>query len=352
MSINQDRKKELKFIYWFAHYSLYSPSVRYRGKYPLDHLKNNFQIRSYFSYPSYKPWRMLYFINAFLSALLFRKSNSIIVVQRLNSNFIYANLLKLLVKLRRSNTVYDIDDADYLEYPPATIYFFSKNCSKISVGSHELVKNLSKFNDNIILNTSSTPELSITKKVRSEVFTIGWIGGFGGDHKKSLMTCFFPSLKDMPFKVKLVLLGVAEKSEYVFLVDYFRSFQNIILEMPQDIDWNNELEIQDRISKFDVGIATLVDNEMQRSKSAFKTKQYMNNGVPVLSVDIPENNLFINDGKDGFLCNSPDDFRKRIIEIQSMDDKQYQLFSDHAKNASSAFSLAIYCDKIMNDYMS
>lgn len=351
MSIDRNNSKELKFIYWFAHYSLYSPSVRYRGKYPLDYLKNNFKINSYFSYPSYKPWRMLYFINAFLSALLFPKSNSIIVIQRLNSNFIYANLLKLLVKVRKTNTIYDIDDADYLEYPPNTIYYFSKNCAKISVGSRELVKNLSKFNDNIILNTSSTPDLSIRKTSKNEIFTIGWIGGFGGDHKKSLVACFFPALKDLPFKVRLVLLGVAEKSEYVFLVDYFKSFHNVILEMPQDIDWNNEVEVQNRISKFDVGIATLVDNEMQRSKSAFKTKQYMNNGVPVLSVDIPENNLFIRDGVDGFLCNSPEDFRKRIIEINCMNSNEYQLFSDNARSSSASFNLKTYCDKVMSEYM-
>ena len=350
MDTDQDGKKELKFIYWFAHYSLYSPSVRYRGKYPLDYLKSNFQIESYFCYPSYKPWRMLYFMNAFLSALLFRKADSIIVIQRLNSNFIYANLLKLLVMVRKSNTIYDIDDADYLEYPPSTIYYFSKNCSKISVGSHELVKNLSKFNSRIILNTSSTPDLSITKKTRSEVFTIGWIGGFGGDHKNSLVTYFFPSLNDIPFKVKLVLLGIVEKSEHVFLTNYFKSFKKVMLEMPQDIDWNNEVEIQNRILKFDLGIATLVNNEMQRSKSAFKTKQYMNNGVPVLSVDIPENNLFINDGKDGFLCNSPDDFKKRIIEIESMNTNEYQLLSNNARNSSKNFNLKSYCDKIIKEY--
>ena len=351
MRVDKDNEKRLKFIYWFAHYSLYSPSVRYRGRYPLDYLKNNFQINSYFCYPSYKPLRMLYFIKAFLSAFLFPKADSIIVIQRLNSNFIYANLLKLLVKARKHSTIYDIDDADYLEYPPSTIYYFSKNCSKISVGSRELVKNLSRFNDNIILNTSSTPDLSISKTSKNELFTIGWIGGFGGDHKNSLVACFFPSLKDMPFKIKLVLLGVAEKSEYIFLVDYFKSFQNVTLEMPQDIDWNNEVEIQNRISKFDVGIATLVDNEMQRSKSAFKTKQYMNNGVPVLSVDIPENNLFINDGIDGFLCNSPDDFRKRILEIESMTTNEYQLISDNARNSSKHFNLESYCDKIINEYL-
>lgn len=340
----------IEFIYWFAHYNLASPSVRYRGKYPLDFLKEQYRVNSYFIFPSYKPARILQFIRAYFSALIFRKEKSIIVVQRINSNFIYANLLKLLVKIRSSDTIYDIDDADYLEYPPNTIYYFSRNCSKISVGSNELVKNLSKFNPNIFLNTSSTPDLNIIKHKKESIFTIGWIGGFGGDHKISLTTYFFPALNALPFKFKFVLLGVAEKSEYVFLNDYFKSFENMILEMPQDIEWTNEFDIQQRISQFDIGIATLMDNEMQRSKSAFKAKQYMNNGVPVLSVDIPENNVFVDHGKNGFLCSSHEDFKKRIIEFHDMSDKDYAIFSSNARNSIARFNLTSYCDTIIANY--
>ena len=341
---------ELKFVYWFAHYNPESPSVRYRGQYPLNFLKENNKINSYFIYPSYRPKRILNFVRAFFSALLFRKADSLIVVQRINSNFIYATLLKLLVKIRKVNTVYDTDDADYLVYPPKTIYFFSRNCSKISVGSNELVKNLSKFNRNIILNTSPTPDLKIIKKNKNDLLTIGWIGGFGGDHKESLLNNFFPSLKDLSFKLKLILLGVAEKSEYDFLINYFQQFENVILDIPLDINWTNEIEIQNRIVNFDIGIATLCDNEMQRSKSAFKSKQYLNNGIPVLSSDIIENNLYVKHGKNGFLCSEPGEFHQRIIEINAMNQEGYMVLSDNARNSIPQFNLTKYCDNLMAVY--
>jgi hypothetical protein len=35
---------------------------------------------------------------------------------------------------------------------------------------------------------------------------------------------------------------------------------------------------------------------MQLSKSGIKAKQYMNNGVPVLSSNLPENNTVVIDG--------------------------------------------------------
>lgn len=338
---------KLKFVYWFAYYNLDSPSVRYRGQYPCDFLRNNYGIKSFFVIPSYKPIKLLQFAKAYFSALFFRKTGSIIVIQRINSNFIYANLLKLLIKIRKTDTIYDLDDADYLEYHPKTIYFFIKNCKTVSVGSNELVQNLSKLNKNIFLNTSPTPDLKIIKNKNNSLLTIGWIGGFGGGHKESLTKYFFPSLKDLPFKIKLILLGVAEKSEYEILTNYFINFENVLLEMPQDIDWEDENDIQQRIATFDIGIATLLDNESQRSKSAFKAKQYLNNGVPVLSSNISENNLFVEHKQNGFLCSTPADFRQRIIEIKEMNPDNYKALSENARNTISKFDLTKYCDNLI-----
>jgi glycosyltransferase involved in cell wall biosynthesis len=341
---------KLKFIYWFSYYNPASPSFRYRGQYPLEFFKDKYAINSFISIPGYSPIKIFKFIKAYFSALFFRKANSLIVIQRINSNFIYANLLKFLVKVRQSDTIYDIDDADYLEYPPETIYYFLKTCSVITVGSHELAGNLSKFNKQIILSTSPTPDLKIVKKYKNKLLTIGWIGGFGGGHKEGLLKYFFPALKELPITIRLILLGVAKKSEYEFLTVYFEPFVNVLLEMPQDIDWLDEKEIQQRISIFDIGIATLLDNEMQRSKSAFKSKQYLNNGVPVLSSDIPENNLFIEHGKNGFLCSTPADFKQRIIEINQMDQDEYKLLSERARNSTPQFDLAKYCDNLIAIY--
>ena len=342
--------KKLKFIYWFAFYNPDSPSVRYRAQYPLDYLKNNYGISFYLVIPSYKTSRILKFIWAYFSALLFRKPNSLIVIQRLNSNFIYANLLRLLIKIQKTNTVYDLDDAIYLENPPRTIFYYIKNCSALSVGSNELYKSLSKFNKNIHINTSPTPNLDISKKHKNSVLTIGWIGEFGGGHKESLTRYFFPALKELPFKIKLVLLGVVDASEYEFLTGYFKNVDSVLLEMPQDIPWKDERYIQECIAEFDIGVATLLDTEIQRSKSGFKAKQYLNNGVPVLSPDIPENNCFVKHGYNGFLCPAPSDYRDRIIEISEMSQERYAALSSNCRQSIRHFDLAKYCSDFQSIY--
>ena len=243
---------------------------------------------------------------------------------------------------------YDLDDADYLRYPPETIYYFLKNCSAVTLGSKELVINLSKFNTNTYWVTCPTKDLKIVKQQRSEVFTIGWIGDFTKGHKESLLNSFFPALVDLPFQSKLILMGVCREEEHEFLMKYFKPFKNIILEIPLKIDWHNETAIQQKIATFDVGIATLIDNEFNRSKSAFKLKQCFNNGVPVLSTNLAENNVFIVDGKNGYLCDTSNDFRKRIIEFNGMEYERYKTFSSNARSSISRFNLTNYCDNIIN----
>lgn len=341
---------KLKFVYWFSFYNINSPTVRYRGKFTLDALKEHHGIDSYMILPSYDPATILLFIKAYFSALLFPKEGSLIVIQSVYTRSMYATALKLLVKIRRKNVFYDLDDADYLRYPPQTIYYFLKNCSALTLGSSELVKNLSKYNKNTVLITCPTKDLNIIKQTKNEMLTIGWIGDFTKGHKESLLRTFFPALIDLPFKVKLILMGVQRKEEYEFLSKYFPDFKNVLIEIPQNIDWMDETGIQQRIASFDIGIATLLDDEFNRSKSAFKLKQCFNNGVPVLSSNIAENNVFIDPGENGYFCDTAEEFRQRIIEFNEMSPAEYKVFSDHARNSIHRFDVKKFCADLISTY--
>ncbi len=329
--------KKIEFIYWFAYFNLDSPSVRYRAKYPLDFFKENKSVGNYFIVPSYRPKGIYLFLKAYLSALFFRKPNSLIVIQRVQSHFIYSSLLKLLIRIKKQDTVYDLDDADYLEVNPKTIHFFAKQCEKISAGSKQIAEYLSQFNNQIVHTTSPTVDLEIFKTNRNTIFTIGWIGGFGGDHKDSLINFVFPALKELAFHLKLIVIGVLKLDDIEFIKNYFKDNSNIEIEIPLEIDWNDEVDIQKRIVLFDVGIATLTNSEMQLSKSGIKAKQYMNNGVPVLSTNLPENNTVVVEGVNGYFCSTTIDFKERINQFYKMTDTDYLQFSKYARESISNF---------------
>ena len=335
--MNNFNKTNLKYIYWFAYYDLDSPSVRYRAKYPLDFFKENKSVGNYFIVPGYKLKNIYDFIKAYLSALFFRKPDSLIVIQRVQSHFIYSTLLKLLIRIRNQDTVYDLDDADYLEVNPKTIYYFAKHCNKISAGSKQIEKHLSQFNNQIIHTTSPIVDLKIVKTNRNAIFTVGWIGGFGGEHKDSLIEIVFPALKELTFHLKLIVIGVLKFNDIEFIKNYFQDNSNIEIELPLEIDWNDEVGIQKKIVLFDVGLATLTNSEMQLSKSGIKAKQYMNNGVPVLSTNLPENNAVVVDGVNGYFCATTNDFKERLNQFYKMTDTDYLLFSKNARESISNF---------------
>jgi glycosyltransferase involved in cell wall biosynthesis len=343
-------KAKLKHIYWFTFYDLHSPTVRYRGKYVCDHFNEHFGITSSFVIPGRDFSAIFRFFKAWFSALLLPRRGSLIVIQSVYSRSFYANALKLLVKIRSRNVFYDLDDADYLRYSPETIYFFLENCTAVTLGSSELVKNLSKYNSNTFLVTCPVPDLNIVKQKKNAVLTIGWIGDFTKGHKESLMNTFFPALKELPFRVRLVMMGANRKEEHASLLNYLSQFDHVTLDIPKDIDWFNEKAIQEKISGFDIGIATLLDNEFYRSKSAFKLKQCLNSGVPVLSSDLPENNAFLEDGKNGYFCDTAGDFRERIMEFNSMDERTYAEFSGRARSSVHRYDLKNYCREIIAAY--
>jgi len=342
------KQEKIAFIYWFAYYNLDSPSVRYRAKYPLDYFKKNYGINYFLIFPGYTFVRILNFLAAYTSALLFPKKNALIVIQRVHSNFIYANLLKYLVKVRKNLTVYDLDDADYLEFDPKSINYFAKNCKFISAGSKKIADHLSQFNTQIVHTTSPIVDLNITKKVKNKIFTIGWIGGYGGDHKRSLINIVFPAIKELAVNCKLVLIGITIDEDKRFLEKYFSNHKNIQLELPLDINWNDEYEIQNNIVEFDIGIATLIDNTAQVSKSGIKVKQYMNNGIPVLSSNLPENNAIINHGKNGYYCTTSNDFKKHLLDFYNMSNDGFMEFSMHARKTSKKYQHQIYYQDFLN----
>ncbi len=330
--------REIRHIYWFAYYKLDSPSVRYRAKYPLDFARRNLGISSNLIIPGYAPKRVLSFIAVYFSALFVPQKDSLIVIQRVRSNFIYSNLLKLLVIVRRKLTVYDLDDADYLEYDPGTIHFFARNCSYISAGSLEIAKYLKKINENVLHVTSPVPDYGIVKRERNLVFTIGWIGGFGWGHKDSLYKYLFPALKRLNFDCRLIMIGLSRESDISELNKYFEEYKNVKISIPRGINWKDEIEIQKMITRFDIGVATLLNRPVQLAKSGIKAKQYLNNGIPVICNNLPENNNIVINGFNGFICNSAEEFADKITELKNMNDDLYWEYSKNARKSIENFN--------------
>ena len=328
----------LKFIYWFAFYNLDSPSVRYRAHYPLKYFKAQHRIDSTLVIPGRSIQNICRFIKAYVSALFLPHKNSMIVIQRIHRRSLYSALLFLLATLRPDHCIYDIDDADYLEHDPNLIYRFARSCSAISAGSAEIMHHLATLNSRIIHTTSPVLDLGQVKTKKNPILNIGWIGDYGGDHQIALETLLFPAIKNLSFTVKLTLLGVKKEKTKKEIQAEFQDFDDIQLHIPLDVNWRDEESIQKEILDLDVGIATLLNTDIHRAKSGIKAKQYMNNGIPVLSSDMPENNRYVFDKYNGFLFNSTEELEQGINNFQEMSTAQYMSISKNARESIRLFN--------------
>jgi len=337
----------IRYIYWFALFDLTSPSVRYRGKYLLDELGSKYGIRYSIAYPGYDLRRMVIFIRMFLSALLFRKKNSLIVIQRVYTRGIYATALKILIRLRGRNSVYDIDDAEYVPNSPETIHFFMKHCTACCVGSQNLLVYARNFNPNSFLLTTPVTFHNKKKIGINQVLTIGWIGCFWGGHRDSLYSLFFPALLTIPFPVKIVILGARSTKDKQELINYLSSNKNVIPDIPEEMDWLDEDAIYERVREFDFGISPLLDTEINRSKSGYKLKQYFSCGVPALGSDIGENSVFLKHGVNGYFCNTPEEYREMILKIKSLPEDEYRALSENAYLSRKEFDIRYYSDAFL-----
>ena len=338
---------EIKHIYWFAYFNLDVPSVRYRAKFPLQQIRDKHGITFSIVYPGYDFQNMSNFILTFFSALFFRKSNSIIVFQKIHTSGIYATALKVLLFFRPQHTLYDIDDAEHTRRPTHTIHHFIKRCSACSAGSKSLIDYIRQFNQNVFLLTSPVFDHGLTKAALEKTFTIGWVGYYGA-HRQSLTELFFPALYNIDFPLKLKLLGVSDKVEEQEIKSYFKHNKNITVETPLDLDWLDEHSIYEIITTFDIGVSPLIDNEFNRGKSAFKLKQCMSCGVPVLGSSVGENKAFLQDGINGYLCDTPNDYFQKLISIKSSQNGSYTKLSVNAKKTFHTYSIDNYCTTLIN----
>ncbi len=185
----------IKHIYWFAYYSLHSPSVRYRGKYPLETLFHENGVTYSLTFPGYQLTNIIHFLRVYLNVLLFRRTDSIIVFQKIYSRGIYALFLKFLLLFRRKGTIYDIDDAEYLRFSPSTIDYLIRRSSGCSVGSIQLLRYAERFTEKTAFLTTPVINHDKRKGTRNKLFTIGWIGYYNSNKEISKeyshKTCFF-----------------------------------------------------------------------------------------------------------------------------------------------------------------
>ena len=213
---------------------------------------------------------------------------------------------------KHSKIIYDFDDAIWLKNVSEANKQFSflKNPDKIAsiikisqlviAGNKYLASYAKNFNNNVkvIPTTIDTSNHHAARKKHKNKHTIviGWTGS-----NTTLKYLFL--LNDTIKK-----LNKDKKIEFVVISDKKPNLDWMNLKF---IPWNKKTEIEDLL-RIDIGVMPIPNTKWAKGKCGFKILQYQALGIPPIASPIGVNSAIIQDGENGFLANTTEEWVEKI----------------------------------------
>lgn len=356
MGLNTKNQKKILFITPYPFDS--AGSQRFRFEQYFNVLKqNNFEITQK-PFWSSNAWKILYkkgkqlskstylivgILKRFLLVFTLKKYDYIFIHRELfpvGPNF----LIKWYAKFK---IIYDFDDAIWLPNFAANnkrfaflknykqVELLCKSAFKISVGNFYLETYAQKFN----LNTQIIPTTIDLNKLHTGVIDYNFntlCFGWTGTHSTmKYLPDILPIMDELIKKYLFKLIVISDKHP-----DFERSYLEFI-------PWKKESEIDD-LKKIHVGLMPLEDDEWSRGKCGFKALQYMSIGMPAIVSPVGVNIHIVENGVNGFLCHSLDDW-ERALEFCIQHTTEIEKLGLAAKNKiEENYSVTAITPKFLN----
>jgi glycosyltransferase involved in cell wall biosynthesis len=353
-----------KILFIAAHRPNRSPSQRYRFEQYFNFLKQkgyefelSYIIDEHDDAIFYSPGKILHKIWIVLKSIAKRlndikRANSfdIVFIQReafmMGTSFFEKQLSKTKAKL-----VFDFDDSIWLMDTSNAnkIWEWLKSSEKTSriishahlvfAGNKYLYDYAKRFNSNVkIIPTTIDTEFHKRKMpyTNNTTVCIGWSGS---------ITTIKHFEQALP-----VLKKIKEKygDKVVFKVMGDATYKNSELNI-SGIAWSNDTEVN-IISSFDIGIMPLPDNEWVKGKCGLKGLSYMALEIPTIMSDIGVNSEIINEGVNGYLAVTEDDWIDKLSALIDSFELRKQLGSNARKTVLEKYSTLAQQNNYVNSF--
>lgn len=307
-----------------------APSQRFRFEQYFEVLRENGHSVELASFFTQKQWAKLYLEGKTLAKIgimfssFIRRFFLLFKLRKYDYLFIHREAAMIgppifewmIAKILHKKFIYDFDDAIWLpNYSEANARFqglkmygkvrrIIKWADRITVGNLFLAEYAKQFNANVeVIPTTLDLQNQHNKdgNQEQEPLVIGWTGTHTtGRYLQDLLP---------------VLDALAKTNTFVFRVisNQAPDFERPYLDF---VKWNKTSEIED-LASFNIGVMPLEDNEWARGKCGFKGLQYMALGIPALLSPVGVNTEIIEEGINGFLCKSNEDWLEKLTLLLS-----------------------------------
>ena len=305
-----------------------APSQRFRFEQYLNHFEQEGYSIEFQAFLSDKTWKALYKEGSFFAKafgmmgsfwrrfiLMFKLRSADVIFIHREASMIGPPLFEwIIAKILRKKFIYDFDDAIWLpNYSDSNARFqklkaygkvkkIMKWAHVISAGNQHLLEFAKQYNSNVsiiptTIDLENVHTLATNQQVEKPV--IGWTG----------------THTTMNYLDELVpILKVLEEThDFAFRVisNQAPTFELNSLEF---VKWNKDSEIED-LSKINIGVMPLTDTIWAKGKCGFKGLQYMALEIPSIVSPVGVNTSIVEHGKNGFLCNSPEEWKQTLIDL-------------------------------------
>lgn len=287
--------------------------------------------------------RVIYYIQVFVEKII-RTWGIIFLANRFDLVFLQRTTLPLglgrLLKARNKNILFDIDDPVYLpdkkeDDPVAWIKRYIKKKEVISIlriSECVIVENnyiksfVQKYCKKVYLITGpidTVKNFAERNKSNSEEIIIGWIGTPSTTPYLRILDEVLKKISKR-YKIKVRLIGACP---------YLIHGLNV-----ESVKWDEESEVEE-LHKFDIGVMPMPDNEWTRGKVGCKMLQYMANAIPAVVSHTPTTAEIIEDGVNGFLASSEQEWIDKISLLIDRPDIRERIRMKARKDMEEKFSV-------------
>jgi glycosyltransferase involved in cell wall biosynthesis len=209
--------------------------------------------------------------------------------------------------------VFDFDDAVFVPYvSPSNGYlsylkFPGKTRSICRLSAHVMAGNpyLADYARQVNQHVTIVPTTIDTDKYRVEprragdVPVIGWSGSYSTvQHLDTLRGALQRLARQIPFRLRVIGTPKYE-------------LEGVDVEA---LPWRSESEVED-LRAIDVGIMPLPDDKWSKGKCGLKALQYMALGIPTVCSPVGVNTDIIQDGENGFIAASDDEWVEKLAGL-------------------------------------
>jgi glycosyltransferase involved in cell wall biosynthesis len=300
-----------------------SPSQRFRFEQYFEILiktNHTFHVQSFLSLTG---WRTLYqpghfFIKAWtiLSGFI-RRLFILIKLSSFDYVFIHREAAPvgppviewLIAKVFQKKIIYDFDDAIWLTDKlkenalekivrwRSKVGSISQWSYKVSCGNEYLCLYAQQFNMNVVLNPTTIDTVGLHHPNGEKKLTDHIIIGWTGSHST------LKYLKD----IEPVLSFLEKKYPQLKILVIADRMPELALHSLIFLPWNKETEASD-LTKADIGIMPLPDDEWAKGKCGFKALQYLALEIPTVISPVGVNTKIVTQSDTGFLCSTPSEW--------------------------------------------